>query len=233
MLIALRFVLLMVFSVSGLSPSLAALYPQEQDIVAAYEKASPSVVTVNALIDGHPSSGSGVIVNTVGLMVTSAHVVENCKKVLVTLANGQKYPGLVLKSEKGGLDLALIQIQTPYPLNAAQFGDSDTLKVGQMVLAIGNPYGFERTLTSGILSRVDNARNRLQTDAAINPGNSGGPLLNSQGDVIGINQSIYNPEGGHSYIGIGFAIPSNTVKQFLTSQNISSTGIKTTVATHH
>ena len=95
------------------------------------------------------------------------------------------------------------------------FGDSGNIKVGQRVLAIGNPYGFAGTLTQGIISRIDYSKNKIQTDAAINPGCSGGPLLNSAGEVIGINQSIYNPDNNISNIGIGFAIPINDAKKFM------------------
>ena len=112
-------------------------------------------------------------------------------------------------------DLALLKINPKYPLNVVSFGDSGSLKVGQKVLAIGNPFGFNGTLTQGIISRIDNKKGRIQTDAAINPGCSGGPLLNSSGEVIGINQSIYNPDNNISNIGIGFAIPINDAKKFI------------------
>jgi S1-C subfamily serine protease len=112
-------------------------------------------------------------------------------------------------------DLALIKINLEGPLPFLHFADSSKVRVGQKVLAIGNPYGFERTLTTGIISRIDTERNRIQTDAAINPGNSGGPLLDTKGCVIGINQSIFNPEGSRSNIGIGFAVPVNTARDFL------------------
>ena len=98
---------------------------------------------------------------------------------------------------------------------------TEEIKVGQKVLAIGNPFGFYGTLTQGIVSRIDYTKNRIQTDAAINPGCSGGPLLNSAGEVIGINQSIYNPDNNISNIGIGFAIPINDAKQFIKSANLA------------
>ena len=94
-------------------------------------------------------------------------------------------------------------------------GNSENIKVGQKVLAIGNPFGFNGTLTQGIISRIDYAKGKIQTDAAINPGNSGGPLITTNGEVVGINQSIYNPDNNISNIGIGFAIPINTVKEML------------------
>jgi serine protease Do len=96
-----------------------------------------------------------------------------------------------------------------------RLGRSENIKVGQKVLAIGNPYGFDRTLTLGIISRIDRQRNRIQTDASINPGNSGGPLLNTDGEIIGINQSIFNPEGKRTNIGIGFAVPVDSARTFI------------------
>lgn len=94
-------------------------------------------------------------------------------------------------------------------------GDSEKVKVGQKVLAIGNPFGFNGTLTTGIVSRIDYTKNKIQTDAAINPGNSGGPIINIHGEVIGISQSIYNPDNNISNIGIGFAVPINEAKNFI------------------
>jgi S1-C subfamily serine protease len=114
-------------------------------------------------------------------------------------------------------DLALIKITPKTPLQTVSFANSETVKVGQKVLTIGNPFGFSNTLTQGIISRIDYVKNRFQTDAAINPGCSGGPLLNSTGEVIGISQSIYNPDHNISNIGIGFAIPSNEAIKFITS----------------
>ena len=112
-------------------------------------------------------------------------------------------------------DLALLKIEPKQPLKTIKFGDSEKIKVGQKVLAIGNPFGFAGTLTQGIISRIDYSKNKIQTDAAINPGCSGGPLLNTSGEVIGINQSIYNPDNNISNIGIGFAIPINDAKKFI------------------
>ena len=116
---------------------------------------------------------------------------------------------------KGGNDLALIKINTKKPLKPIVLGNSTEVKVGQKVLAIGNPFGFNNTLTTGIISRLDKERNKIQTDAAINPGSSGGPLVNSSAEVIGINQSIYNPDNNKSNIGIGFAVPINEAKEFI------------------
>ena len=112
-------------------------------------------------------------------------------------------------------DIALLKIEVSSDLQIVQFGDSEKIKVGQKVFAIGNPFGFNGTLTQGIISRIDYSKNRIQTDAAINPGSSGGPLLNKKGEIIGINQAIYNPDNNISNIGIGFAIPINSVKEYL------------------
>ena len=106
-------------------------------------------------------------------------------------------------------------INSKKALNVITLGNSDTLKVGQKILAIGNPFGFSGTLTQGIVSRIDYARKKIQTDAAINPGCSGGPILNTTGEVVGISQSIYNPDNNISNIGIGFAIPADEVKKFI------------------
>ena len=114
-----------------------------------------------------------------------------------------------------GTGCIVIKIDSKKPLKTVSFGDSEEVKVGQKVLSIGNPFGFSNTLTQGIISRIDYVKNRFQTDAAINPGCSGGPLLNSTGEVIGISQSIYNPDHNISNIGIGFAIPSNEAIKFI------------------
>ena len=130
-------------------------------------------------------------------------------------SGGQLYKAKVVSKMGKNNDLALLKIQPKQPLKTIKFGDSENIKVGQKVLAIGNPFGFAGTLTQGIISRIDYAKNKIQTDAAINPGCSGGPLLNTSGEVIGINQSIYNPDNNISNIGIGFAIPINDAKKFI------------------
>lgn len=187
----------------------------EQENISVYEKAAKAVVTLNALVDGHPSSGAGVLIDESGLILTSSHVIGNATQVYVSLEDGRKAPASVLGRVGDKSDLALLQLKLPTPLPYLKLADSGKVKVGQKVLAIGNPYGFERTLTTGIISRLDKERNRIQTDAAINPGNSGGPLLDTQGYVIGINQSIFNPDGNRSNIGIGFAVPANAARGFL------------------
>jgi S1-C subfamily serine protease len=166
-------------------------------------------------------TGSGAIIDTQGHIVTNFHVVRNAQQLEVTLPDKTKHDAKVIGADPNN-DLAVIQINapkerfTPIPL-----GTSAGLQVGQKVLAIGNPYGLERTLTTGIISslgrsiQAENGRvieDIIQTDAAINPGNSGGPLLNSAGEIIGINTAIFSPSNSGN-IGIGFAIPVDTVKR--------------------
>src|SRR5262249_24575830 len=171
------------------------------------------------------------VIDEAGHIVTNYHVVKDAEKLEVNLPDKTKVDATVVGTDPNN-DLAVIQVKVqrgkliPIPL-----GTSRGLLVGQKVLAIGNPYGLERTLTTGIVSslgrsiQADNGRiiqDIIQTDAAINPGNSGGPLLNSQGQIIGINTAILSPGGGNSgSIGIGFAIPVDTVKR-ITSDLISN-----------
>ena len=155
------------------------------------------------------------------MILTSAHVVDIGKTVVVTMSNGQNYDAKVLKHLGNNKDIALLKIDAKKDLKTVKLGNSSKVKVGQKVLAIGNPFGFSGTLTQGIVSRIDYTKNRIQTDAAINPGSSGGPLLNTNGDVIGINQAIYNPDNNISNIGIGFATPINLVKEYLEENSAS------------
>jgi serine protease Do len=219
-----RFILALLTGFSALcvmgAPTSALAYaPQfdseEQENIGVYERAAQAVVTINALVDGRPSSGAGVLIDESGIILTSSHVIGNATTVQVSLADGRRGPASVLGRAGEKSDLALLRVNLGGSFPFLKLGDSSRVKVGQKVLAIGNPYGFERTLTTGIISRIDAERNRIQTDAAINPGNSGGPLLDTQGYIIGINQSIFNPDGNRSNIGIGFAVPANTVKSFL------------------
>ncbi len=168
------------------------------------------------------SLGSGVIIDEEGYIVTNHHVVENADKLVVKLENEKEFEAeLVGTDEK--TDLAVIKIDPKgEKLKAAKLGDSDALKVGEWVIAIGNPFGLDHTVTAGIVSakgrrlpRPDSSPydNFIQTDAAINPGNSGGPLVNLRGEVVGINTAIYSRSGGN--IGIGFAIPANMVREIV------------------
>jgi len=165
-------------------------------------------------------TGSGVILGEDGRILTNNHVLAGSNKIVVTLSDHSKYDAEVLVRDPSQ-DLGLIKITPKKKLPFLRLGDSDALQVGQKVLAIGNPFGLEGTLTTGIVSSlgrdIQDEGNRvlegmIQTDAAINPGNSGGPLLDSQGSVIGINTAIYGPGGN---IGIGFAMPINRAKSML------------------
>ncbi len=157
---------------------------------------------------------SGVVIDSDGYIVTNNHVVEGATDIKVTLSDNREFTAEVVGADPGS-DLAVLKIPAT-GLIAAGWGDSDQMEAGDMVLAIGNPYGLDRTVTFGIIS-AKNRRNVansptqefLQTDAAVNPGNSGGPLVNMAGEVIGINTAIIGP----SYQGISFALPSNTAKQ--------------------
>src|SRR6202035_774285 len=161
------------------------------------------------------SLGSGFIIDASGLVVTNNHVIDGADEITVTLQDNTSLKAKVLGRDESG-DIALLQVSTDKPLPAVHFGDSDSGRVGDWVLAIGNPFGLGGTVTAGIVS----ARGRdirqgpyddfIQTDAAINRGNSGGPLFNMDGQVIGMNTAIYSPSGGS--IGIGFSIPANMVK---------------------
>ncbi|AUX76030.1 MULTISPECIES: DegQ family serine endoprotease [Sinorhizobium] len=167
------------------------------------------------------SLGSGVIVRRDGIVVTNNHVIEGADDIKVALADGREYPcKIVLKDDR--LDLAVLKIEADGPFDVIPIGDSDAVEVGDLVLAMGNPFGVGQTVTSGIVSAL--ARNQIsngdfgffiQTDAAINPGNSGGGLINMKGELIGINTAIFSRGGGSN--GVGFAIPANLVKVFVAS----------------
>lgn len=167
------------------------------------------------------SLGSGVIVGRNGVVVTNNHVIEGADDIKVALADGREFPcKVVLKDDR--LDLAVMKIEADGPFDVIPIGDSDAVEVGDLVLAMGNPFGVGQTVTSGIVSAL--ARNQIsngdfgffiQTDAAINPGNSGGGLINMKGELIGINTAIFSRGGGSN--GVGFAIPANLVKVFVAS----------------
>lgn len=198
---------------------------KESSVVEIAEKLSPTVVGISNRVDVsrffthqrvERGAGSGVILDKEGYIVTNYHVIEGADQLIVTLASGKQVPGKVVGSDQR-TDLAVIKVNES-GLQAAAFGDSDKVKVGEMAIAIGNPLGaqFASTVTVGVISAVNRSVNiderrcqLLQTDAAINPGNSGGALVNSRGEVIGINSIKIvdvNVEG------LNFAIPSDTVK---------------------
>jgi len=163
--------------------------------------------------------GSGFIVDSDGTILTNYHVVNGAQKLSVTLSDGQRYDAKVIGSDQKS-DIAVIKIDAGRNLPAAALGDSDRLDVGEWVMAIGNPFGLDNTVTSGIVSAKGRNigqgpyDNFIQTDASINPGNSGGPLINLRGEVVGINTAIFSQSGGN--IGIGFAIPIDLVRTVVT-----------------
>lgn len=206
-----------------------ALSLEEEANIKVYEGLSPGVVNIinttvsyDFFFNPIPQSGtgSGSIIDKKGYILTNYHVVENARMLEVTLFDGSKWEARPVGADPSN-DLAVIRIDAPAErLKPIPFGDSSSLKVGQKVLAIGNPFGLERTLTVGIISSLGRTmraangrlmRGIIQTDAAINPGNSGGPLLDSEGRMVGVNSAIFSPVGAS--IGIGFAVPVNTVKR--------------------
>ena len=216
----------------------APAYPDFVDLAA---KLGPAVVNVSVeeakspaseLLPGQGGSGaygppfhrhdlrglgSGFIISRGGYVLTNQHVVENADKILVSTRDGHRYHARLVGAD-AKTDVALLKIDAHHPLPVAPLGDSDSVRVGQWVLAVGNPFGFDHTVTAGIVS----AKGRfipgsyddfIQTDAAINPGNSGGPLIDLSGAVVGVNSAIYTRTGASA--GIGFAIPINLVKEEL------------------
>jgi S1-C subfamily serine protease len=202
----------------------------EAQVIAVYETVGPAVVNITSrsyvydmFMRAIPQegSGSGFLYDQEGHIVTNYHVIENAEELIVTLANGEVYEAKVVGSDPAN-DLAVLSIDAKENLpTPVALTDSDQLRVGQFVVAIGNPFGLEQTLTTGVISALgriiqspqDNRfiGEAIQTDAAINPGNSGGPLLDLQGHVIGVNSQIISPSG--SSAGIGFAVSSNTVRR--------------------
>ncbi len=196
-------------------------------VVDVVEKVSPSVVKIdikrkmmvrqslfNQVPQEVPGSGSGFIFTPDGFILTNSHVVHECSQIDVTLSDGRQYQARMIGDDPG-TDLAVIKIEAPNLVHAT-IGDSQILKVGQLVVAIGNPYGFQCTVTSGVISAVGRSLRTytgrliddvIQTDASLNPGNSGGPLVNSRGEVIGINSAIILPAQG-----ICFAIPTSIAR---------------------
>ncbi len=209
----------------------SGLMHEEEALIAIYKAASPGVVHITSTVLSQDfffrlvperGTGSGFVVDDRGLILTNNHVVENADSLEVTLADKSKVAARLVGRDPEN-DIAVIRVSVSRDkLTPLRLGDSSQLQVGQMAIAIGNPFGLDRTVTRGVISAVGrnfksdtgrSIRNVIQTDAAINPGNSGGPLLNSRGEVIGVNTAIYTPSGGS--VGIGFAVPVNTVKKLL------------------
>ncbi len=194
------------------SPPATAQDIDEDTNIRVYEQASPAVVA----IETDNATGSGSIITPDGLVLTNAHVLADTgNTVKVTLADGREVTAEVVAFDAGGLDLAALQIRGETNLPTIPIADSSSVRVGQRAFAIGSPFGFRNTFTTGIVSRIDDERGVIQTDAAINPGNSGGPLLNSQGELIGVNTAIFSPGFNAGNIGIGFAINVEEVQPFL------------------
>ncbi len=207
------------------------LAPQEETVIALFEAARESVVSITTeervldpwsrrAVDVPRGTGSGFVWDEAGHIVTNHHVIRGASGARVRLADGRKLRASLVGTAPGQ-DLAVLRIEAgrdmPPPL---PLGESDSLQVGQSVLAIGNPFGLDWTLTTGIVSALDREiptqggatiEGLIQTDAAINPGNSGGPLIDSAGRLIGVNTAIFSPSG--SSAGIGFAVPVDTVNR--------------------
>jgi len=202
----------------------------EKSVIKLFEKRAPSTVFINTstyerdywtrdVTEIPRGSGTGFIWDKEGHIITNYHVVQGADRAKVTLADQTTWDAKMVGFEPGK-DLAVLKLETPSDqLKPIPLGVSENLKVGQFVFAIGNPFGLDQTLTTGVISALGREiasvsgapiRDVIQTDAAINPGNSGGPLLNSAGQLIGVNTAIYSPSG--AYAGIGFSIPVDVVK---------------------
>jgi putative serine protease PepD len=191
---------------------------------SVYAQVSPGVVTITSATGRGQAIGSGIVLDTKGDILTNAHVIAGATQMQVTLSTGQTVAATLVGSNSSA-DLAVIRISVPASsLHPVTLGNSDGVQIGDTVYAIGSPFGLSGSLTEGIVSNLNqggsasngaNLSGLIQTDAAINPGNSGGPLVNSAGQVIGINNSIESPVNGN--VGVGFAISINQVKQLLPS----------------
>lgn len=209
--------------------------PEEQQTIDIYKRAELGVVFITTIslsvdpfdvfpeVQQREGSGSGVVVDaTRGIVLTNLHVIQDAHRIEISLASGAVVPAKLLGLDDE-FDIAVLRlVDPPADLVAIPFGDSSLVEVGQRVLAIGNPFGLDRTLTAGIISSVNRTvkgnqgrlmRGLLQTDAAINPGNSGGPLLDMEGRLLGINSAILSQSGDSA--GIGFAVPINQIKRVL------------------
>jgi 2-alkenal reductase len=219
--------------ISPVTPDLVSL---QDTLIALYERVAPGVVAIQVLTEQGGGLGSGFVIDMEGHILTNYHVVEGMTNLEVDFSSGFKVRGRVIATDLDS-DLAVIEVDAPAEqLHPLPFGDSDQVKIGQTVVAIGNPFGLSGTMTVGIVSGLGRTLESLrqtasgqyftaggiiQTDAAINPGNSGGPLLNLQGEVIGVNRAIVTNsitlEGEPTNSGVGFAISSNIVKRVVPS----------------
>jgi putative serine protease PepD len=196
---------------------------------AVYKQVSPGVVTITTTVSSRSgragqATGSGIVLDSKGNILTNNHVIAGGQQIQVTFSDGSTAPATVVGTNAAA-DLAVIHVSvSSSKLHPVTLGNSDSVQVGDTVYAIGSPFGLSGSFSEGIVSNLhqsgtssggSNLSNLIQTDAAINPGNSGGPMVNGQGDVVGINSSIESPVDGN--VGVGFAIPINTVKQMLSS----------------
>ncbi|WP_296332549.1 trypsin-like peptidase domain-containing protein [uncultured Treponema sp.] len=209
----------------------SAYTQDEEQNISVYEKCNEAVVNITTQVMGvnwflepvvqEGGSGSGSIIDKRGYVVTNVHVISNASKINISLYDGSSYEGTVIGKDVES-DIAVIKFNPPdnISLKTIDYGDSNNLKVGQKVIAIGNPFALERTMTTGIISGLGRPiqessnviiRNMIQTDAAINPGNSGGPLLDAKGKMVGINTMIISNSG--SSAGVGFAVPVSTARR--------------------
>ncbi len=217
-------------------PQITGSIEQVRESVAS--KVSPAIVQINVDLRQGKGLGSGVIIDNRGYIITNNHVIEGAQNITVTLSNGKSTEGTLVGNDTQD-DLAMVKINPPANVTVATIGDSSKLKVGQEVMAIGNPLGITQTVTSGIVSALDRTVSEgqggatlphaIQTDAAINPGNSGGALVNLQGELIGIpTLTAIDPEFNTPASGVGFAIPSNRVKlvseQLIQGGKVTHTG---------
>jgi S1-C subfamily serine protease len=223
--------LVVILAVGCLPNNAWALTTEEENTIAIYEKAAQAVVNITSIVVERDfflglvpreGTGSGAVIDRQGHILTNNHVIKDAQRIEVTFSDGGKWRGRLVGTDPDN-DLAIIKIDAPRDqFQVLPLGSSNDLKVGQKVLAIGNPFGLEQTLTTGVISslgrtiRSENGtmvEDLIQTDASINPGNSGGPLLDTQGRIIGINTAIFSPSGGS--VGIGFAVPVDTAKQII------------------
>jgi S1-C subfamily serine protease len=234
----------LVISTCEESPSLVQVIRDDEQVISLYETASNAVVNItsisyvyNRMLGQLPEEGvgSGFIYDNSGHIITNYHVIANADELIITLATGEEYQAEVVGVDAVN-DLAVISIQAgenlPAPLSLA---DSEDVRVGESVFAIGNPYGLDQTLTTGVVSALGRViestvsgmyiADAIQTDAAINPGNSGGPLLNIDGEVVGINSQIISNSG--SSAGVGFAISANTIRRIVPEIITTGTSLHT------
>ncbi len=206
---------------------------EEEQVINVYARVSPAVVHITSRVIvrsffwgavPQEGTGSGFVIDKEGHIVTNNHVVEDAEQITILLSDETSVEAKVVGTDPN-TDLAVLKIDVPAEkLQPVELGFSANLRVGQRAIAIGNPFGLDRTLTTGVISSLGRPLETesqrtlydvIQTDAAINPGNSGGPLLDSSGRVIGVNTAIYSPSGGS--VGVGFAIPVDTVRRVVTS----------------